>query len=75
MEAEARARSERIERLERHACRLPDEDTLLRRAAERASELSPERMNRLTRALSREASFDLRREIRRGLERDRGLER
>ncbi len=75
LEAEVRARSERIERLEHHLGRLPDEETLLRRTAERASGLSPEKMKRLTRALGREASFELRREIGRLLERDRGLER
>ena len=75
METEARARSERIADLERHLGRLPDEEALLRRTAQRASELSLERMERLTRALGREASFGLKREIRRLLERDRGLER
>ena len=75
METEARARSGRIERVEHHLRRLPDENTLLHRTAERASELSPERMDRLTRVLGREASFELRREIKRLLERDRGLER
>ena len=75
MEAEARARSERIARLERHLDRLPDENALLRHTAHRASGLSPEKMKQLTRALGREASFGLRREIRRLLERDRGLER
>ncbi len=75
METEARVRAERIERLEHHLDRLPDEEALLRRTAERASGLSPERMKRLTRALGRETSFGLRREINRLLERDRGLER
>ncbi len=75
MEAEARARSERIAHLEDRLGRLPDEEALLRRTAEQASRLSPERMDRLTRAPGREASFGLRREVGRLLERDRGLER
>lgn len=75
MEAEVRARSERIADLEHHLDRLPDEGALLRRTAQRASELSPERMKQLTRGLGRETSFGLKREIRRLLERDRGLER
>ncbi len=75
MEAEARARSERITHLERQLGRFPDDRDLLRRTAERASRLSPERMTRLMRTLGREASFELRREVGRLLERDRGLER
>ncbi len=75
MKTKARVRSERIAHLEHHLDRLPDEGALLHRTAERASKLSPERMDRLMRALGREASFELRREIGRLLERDRGLER
>ena len=41
MEAEARARSERIAHLEDRLGRLPDEEALLRRTAEQASRLSP----------------------------------
>jgi len=51
MEAEERERAERIERMEHHLSRLPEEVALLRRTAERASGLSPERMDRLTRAV------------------------
>ena len=68
-EAEARARSAWIARLRHQLDRLPDEKTLLRRTAERAPGLSSERMERLMRALGREASFELRREVRRTLER------
>ena len=73
MEAEACGRSERIAHMQRHLGRLPDEEALLRRTAAHASELSSEKRKQLTRALGREASFGLKREIRRLLERDRGL--